>query len=146
MCNLPRWRSLSFLFCFLLICRVQYGNPAAGPDAWSNANVKSAQKNVERVQALVAQGALPQSDLASAQEKLADAQDKDTLAKTLYSGHSAQDMTMEESKTMMAAARRRVDRQVRRIESARALRGKRRVPRSKLAAMKAELATRRRIL
>ncbi|MGH9621031.1 MAG: hypothetical protein ACRD45_15170 [Bryobacteraceae bacterium] len=146
MCKLPGWRSFSVLFCFLLICRVQYGSPASPSDSWSRAKVESAQKNVDHVQALVAQGALPESDLASAQEKLADAQDKDTLAKTLYSGRSAQDMTMEESKAMMTAGRRRVDRQVRRIESARALRGKRRVPRSKLAAMKAELATRRRIL
>ncbi|HEX7363515.1 MAG TPA: hypothetical protein VF283_23735 [Bryobacteraceae bacterium] len=146
MCKLPGWRSLSFLFCFLLICRLQYGSPASPSDSWSSAKVQTAQKNVERVQALVTQGALPQSDLASAQEKLADAQDKDTLAKTLYSGHSAQDMTMEESKAMMAAARRRVDRQVKRVENGRALQRKGLLSRSKLAAIKAELATRRRIL
>jgi hypothetical protein len=146
MCKLPHWSTLSFLFCFLLICQVQYGSPASGPDLWSSTKVSSAQKNLDRVQALVAQGALPESELANAKEKLADAQDKDTLAKTLYSGRSAQDMTMEESKAMMAAARRRVDRQVKQIESARALRGKQRVSRSQLAAMKAELATRRRIL
>lgn len=128
------------------MCRVQYGSPAAAPDSWSRAKVTNAQKNLDRVQALVTQGALPESDLAQAKDKLADARDKDTLAKTLYSGRSAQDMTMEESKAMMAAARRRVDRQVKLIESARALRGKQRVSWSKLASMEAELATRRRIL
>lgn len=106
----------------------------------------SAQKNVERVKTLVAAGDLPPGDLEKAKASLADAQDEETLAKTLYSGQSAQEMTPEESKAMMTAAQRRVDRQVQLVENDRQLRRKGVLPSAKLTAAEAELATRRRVL
>ncbi|MGH9585151.1 MAG: hypothetical protein ACRD4O_19710 [Bryobacteraceae bacterium] len=107
--------------------------------------MKSAEKNVERVKALAAEGTLAADDLAKANARLADAQDEETLARTLYSGRSAQDMTTEEAQAMIAAARRRVDRQAELVDSQKKLRGKRILPRSKFAALEAELETRRRV-
>lgn len=124
----------------------QSKSAAVSPDAWSNAAVANAEQNVEHVKALVSAGALPAHDLQEANARLADAQDKETLAKTLYSGRSAQEMTPEESKSMLAAARRRVDRQVKLVESKRQLRRKGLVSRSQLTAAQDELATRRRVL
>jgi hypothetical protein len=153
--KVPLWSAPALLFCFLVVCRAQAAGPDAplqpatldsSSDALSSAALKSAEADVARVGALVAQGKLTQRDLDEAKARLADAQDGETLAKTLYSGRSAQDMTPEESQAMIAAARRRVDRESKLVDSERALRRKGLVPRAKFASSENELQARKRIL
>lgn len=65
-----------------------------------------AKAGVEKIRALVEAGAVPRVQLQKAEEELADAEDTAVLRRTLY----GQDLTVELSDDMLAAAKRRVDR------------------------------------
>lgn len=73
---------------------------------------------LRRIESLVEQGVLPAARLAEAREKLQEAEDEALLQKTLYAS-VAQDLTEEDAEAMAAAARRRLERQQRRVEQAR---------------------------
>ena len=79
--------------------------------ALSSALVDRAQKDVDRIAPLVADGTLPKTVLDEAKAKLADAQDQEILAETLYGETHVEAMTTQQSQDMLAAAQRRVDRQ-----------------------------------
>ena len=70
-----------------------------------------AQTEVDRVRTLVAEGVLPQKSLHDAQAKLADIEDDEVLARTLYGGSQVQDLSSSDADAMVEAAQRRVDRQ-----------------------------------
>jgi len=171
MCKRVCRHSPKLLFCFLVVCFSVRGQNApsaqtapAKPqksrdsapvqpsvedfssDAASKAALEKAQENLAHIQALVAAGQKSQHDLEEAQTQLADAQDEETLARTLYSGRSAQDMTPEEAQSMLAAARSRVDRQTKRVAAEKVLRRKGLLTRSQLADSEAELQARERVL
>lgn len=67
--------------------------------------------DVERVRMLVEQGVLPPKSLEDAESKLADAQDEEILANTLYGGRRVQDLSPADADVMVQAAQRRLDRQ-----------------------------------
>ncbi|HEY1338734.1 MAG TPA: hypothetical protein VGF59_14560 [Bryobacteraceae bacterium] len=69
-------------------------------------DVARAQAGIEKLRALVAAGAAPRNQLDKAEDALADAQDSAILRKTLY----GQDLTVEQSDEMIAAAERRFER------------------------------------
>lgn len=83
--------------------------------------VETAHKEVDRIQSLVAAGAASHSRLESAEAALDDARDDAVLGATLFGRVSAQDLSDEQSRNMLDAAERRVDRQKRRLERARSL-------------------------
>jgi hypothetical protein len=70
-----------------------------------------AQTDVDRVRTLVAQGVLPQKSLHDAEAKLADVEDDEILARTLYGGSRVQDLSSADAEAMVEAAQRRVARQ-----------------------------------
>jgi hypothetical protein len=160
MCKLHAWAASLVLFCSFFLCRAQAGTVAAdvpqepaalapavtdpASDALSSAELKQAQENLAQVRAQVASGTRPQSDLEQAQERLADAQDEELLARTLYSGRSAQQMTTDDAQTMLAAAQRRVERQAKLVEAGRQEHG--RDAAAKLKALRDELDARKRVL
>jgi hypothetical protein len=93
--------------------------------AASNKSVALAKLELQRITDLVAAGALPRVRVQQAEENLADAQDEAILERTLFGNLAPQgasgDVSKSEdvSKEMIAAARRRVDRQQARLERAR---------------------------
>ncbi len=87
---------------------------AAGTVAGREARL--ARLEVERVRAMVKMGALPASQLAVAEAKLADAQDEGILETTLYGSVNAAGLDQSGAEAMVAAAERRVERQKAEVE------------------------------
>jgi hypothetical protein len=79
--------------------------------------VELAEQELNRINGLVAAGALPRIRLEQAKMDLEDAQDEAILDRTLYAGYSKQD-SAENSADVVAAAKRLVDRQQARIARA----------------------------
>jgi hypothetical protein len=89
----------------------QESPPATGYSVLSRTLLERAKREVERVRALVDQGALPRSELREAEARLADAQDDLVLSQTLYGQAPLEDMTVIQTGQMVAAAERRVERE-----------------------------------
>lgn len=114
--------------------------------ALSASLVDRAQKQVDLIRALVADGTLPKSRLEEAEAKLADAQDEATLSETLYGVMRLQDMTAQQAEAMVQAAQRRVERQTALVEARQKLLDSGVIARSELASYQEELEARRRVL
>jgi hypothetical protein len=108
--------------------------------------VQRAQSEVVRTKALVENGTLAPNQLKQAEERLADAQDQLTLAKTLYGTVRVQDMTDAEAKAMVEAASQRVDRQRKLVDERRNLVDKGIIARSEMADLEQELQSRNNVL
>ena len=108
--------------------------------------VRRAEDEVVRIKALVEDGTLPKSRLTEAQSALADAQDDSILAETLYGGLRVADMTPDETKTMVEAAQRRVDRQQKLLDERQELLDKGILARSEFSVVQDELLSRQRVL
>ncbi|MCX6622839.1 MAG: hypothetical protein NTY38_17590, partial [Acidobacteria bacterium] len=78
-----------------------------------------ARQEVERIRGLVAAGAAPRARLDAAWATLDDARDDAVLRSTLFGRVTAQDLSEEQSRNMLNAAQRRLDRQMARVEKAR---------------------------
>jgi hypothetical protein len=85
--------------------------------AQDDPEVMRAKAGVEKLRALVEAGAAPKIELQKAEEQIADAQDAAILRKTVY----GQDLTVEQTDEMVAAARRRLDRRQKACEEAQRL-------------------------
>lgn len=107
--------------------------------------LQRAQADVERIKTLVEQGTLPKSALDQAQERLADAQDEETLSETLYSAARLQDMLPAQGAEMIGAAARRVERQEKLLGERQKLLDMGIISQAELAAVKNELAARRQV-
>jgi DNA-binding Lrp family transcriptional regulator len=70
-----------------------------------------AQKEIERLRTLEKEGVIPRRTLEIAEKKLAEAQDEQILNRTLYGKVDVDQLTPEQTKQMIEAAQRRVDRQ-----------------------------------
>jgi len=115
--------ALPLLFALSLLCFQQVTARAdPSPNGVSEASasppglpvdplVLSAMRNVDRIQSLVDQGALPKKRLDQALRDLDDARDQATLTRALYGVSRIQDLRPEDAAAMVAAAGRRVERQ-----------------------------------
>jgi hypothetical protein len=83
--------------------------------------IELATAEIERVTNLVNVGALPKARLDEAQEKLADAQDDVILARTLYGELPVQNLNPQMADDMVAAAQRRLERQIKKVNDAQKL-------------------------
>src|ERR1700689_317199 len=115
--------ALPLLFTLSLLCFQQVTARAdPGPNGVSEASANppglpvdplalSAMRNVDRIQSLVDQGALPKKRLDQALRDLDDARDQATLTRALYGVSRIQDLRPGDAAEMVAAAARRVERQ-----------------------------------
>jgi len=90
-------------------------NRAESSAPQADAIVDRAQRELERISELVKSGELPPIRLEQAAEDLADAQDEAVLSRTLNVDVPAQNLNEQMAADMIAAARRRVERQQRRL-------------------------------
>jgi hypothetical protein len=104
------------------------------------------QQEMDRVKQLVAQGTLPKSRLMQVQAQIDDIRDEVILAETLYSSTPVADITTEQAKQMLEAARRRVDREGAAVEDRRKLLDSGVIARSDFDALSEELESRKRVL
>jgi multidrug resistance efflux pump len=122
---------------------------AAGDDsvnALSKTLVERAQNEVARIEPLVADGTLPKTALDEAKAKLADTEDQEILSETLYGGLKLENMTEAQAADMVAAAQRRVERQLRTVQQREKLLDAGIIARSDLQAFQDELQARERVL
>jgi hypothetical protein len=112
----------------------------------SDALLARAKADVERVRTLVAGGTLPASSLTEAEQRLADAQDQETLSETLYSPTLLQNMTPAQASEMLAAASRRVDREQKLLESRQQLLDMGIISQTEMGVVRNELNSRRLVL
>ncbi|MBV9301976.1 MAG: hypothetical protein JOY62_02650 [Acidobacteriaceae bacterium] len=112
----------------------------------SDVLLERAENEVTRIKTLVDQGVLPKSRLKEAELALADAQDEAILSETLYGEPRVEDMSPAQSKAMVDAAQRRVDRQHEILEDRKKLLDTGILAGSEFAAFKDELASRERVL
>lgn len=108
--------------------------------------LQRARDEVIRIQALVADGTLPKSSLDEVKAKLADLQDQEILAETLYGEVHVENMTDAQAQAMLAAAQRRVDRQQKIVDDRQKLLENGIMARSELAVFQDELDSRKRVL
>jgi hypothetical protein len=118
-------RVSALLFC--LACLICASSRADDPP-----EILRAREELRRIQALVEAGALPANRLRQAQEAMEDAQDEASLGQTLYGRLAIEDLTEQQANDMVAAARRRVERQQATIEHTRALIDEGALPRTAL--------------
>lgn len=123
-----------------------FGADAGSVTALSTVLLDRAQKEVARIEPLVADGTLPKTVLDEAKAKLADAQDQEILAETLYGQTHVESMTAQQAQDMLAAARRRVDRQQAVLDEHKKLLDEGIIARSELQTFQDELDSRSRTL
>lgn len=133
-----QYRPAIFLFIFGVF---SIRGQAAGPSI-AQREIDLARGEIERVQELVKSGAIPAVRLQMAQDKLADAEDDVVLERTLYGSLSAQDLSDAQTKEMMDAAERRVERSRVQVERLTNLMGEGAVARGPVAEMNDELRQR----
>jgi hypothetical protein len=90
--------------------------PAAPAQSLQSKQLDLAQQEVKRMQDLVQAGALPRVRLEEAEQNVADAQDDVILGRLLYGDLPVQNLTEQMSDDMVAAAQRRVERQVAKLD------------------------------
>ena len=108
--------------------------------------MESARQEVERIRGLVLAGAATRAGLESAEAEFEDARDEAVLESTLFGRITVQDLSDERSRNMLEAAGRRVERQKRRVERARAMVAAGVSPRTSLDPDLAELDLRKQTL
>lgn len=144
------WAAKSLFFCFWasLCAAAAWGadTPSHPVNALTAALLERAQNEVARIEALVADGTLPKSSLDEAKAKLADVQDQEILAETLYGEVHVENMSDNDAQQMLAAAQRRVDRQQRIVDERQKLLESGILARSDLAVFQDELDSRKRVL
>ena len=137
---------LMFAAATIGICQETPEDPSAAFTAVAQSQVARASVELDKIKGLVEEGSLPRSRLEDAEKNLADAQDQLVLARTLYGKVHVQDLTDREAADMVAAARRRFEREQELVDQRRALLNSGILARSDLEAFDGELASRRRVL
>ena len=105
-----RWLALCLTCCL--------ATTAKAPES---PEIRRARREVERVRTLVDAGALPRQQLEEAETTLSEARDQALLGRLLYGSVKLEDLTGAETETMVAAARRLLDRQSLECERAKLL-------------------------
>ena len=133
---------MRLFLCFgLLVCA---GVVSAQVKDATPSPTSKAQEEIERIRDLVNAGALPRVRLQQAERTLAEAKDDEVLNRTLYGKVSIEEMTREQSEEMIAAAKRKVERQEERIAQLQKLVDEGVVARSEMGNLNEDLETRRR--
>lgn len=148
-CVLAPWVSILTICAGLVLyasVALAADTPEASYAALSKTFVDRAGAELTRIQALVAQGVLPKSSLAEAEDKLADARDQAILASTLYEHPKVQDMTPDQAVCMLAAAQRRVDREQKAMDRRHQLLDSGILSQSEFSGDQDELESRKRVL
>ncbi len=151
--NCAKLHAAGLLFC-LLHDVPGWSQSSATPDPPSTATsnalsttlLERAENEVARIKPLVEDGTLPKSRLEEAELALADAKDEAILGQTLYGSARIGDMTPEQTKAMVDAARRRVERQEKIVEERQKLLDNGVLARSEFTAFQDELASRQNVL
>ena len=112
----------------------------------ADSEVSRERSALERVRMLVENGTLPRVRLREAEESLEDAEDKSTIAHTLYGSTPVEEMTQAQALNMEAAARRRVARQQKVVAERKAMLATGIVARTNLESATAELDARNQVL
>lgn len=110
--------------------------------AQSATEVSRSEAQIQRLKELVAAGAVAPARLAEAQAALDDAQDNAILQGTLFGNLTAQDLTGDQAREMIAAAQRRCDREQAKLDQARKLVDAGVIARGELQPLEEELASR----
>ena len=104
-----------FLTLTVVLPRISWADSGSVPDGSYSSLARTlrdhASQQVERVRPLVANGTLPKSQLDQAESRLADAEDELILSETLYGQPQVEKLTDTDALDMVAAARRRFERQ-----------------------------------
>jgi len=116
------------------------------PQTIVNKRIELAQSEIQKIATLVQAGALPKLRLEQAQLDLADLQDDATLGRTLYGELTVEALTDKLLEDMVAAARRRVERQQARLDASKKLVQEGVTAESSLRSPEEELTSRRMIL
>ncbi len=103
-----------------------------------------AEQEIQRIRELVDAGALPRIRLQQAERSLAEAKDDEILNRTLYGKVSIEEMTREQAEEMVAAAKRKAQRQEEHIEQMKKLVDEGVMARSEMGLLNEDLETRRR--
>ena len=74
--------------------------------------LQRAHQDLDKLRDLVKAGAIAPARLADAEQALGDAQDLSVLNRTLYGKLTAGDLSEDQSREMLAAAQRRLDREI----------------------------------
>jgi hypothetical protein len=111
---------LCFILFFLEVAWAESIGPKPAPaepaQTLQSKQLDLAQQQVKRIAELVQAGALPRVRLEEAEQNVADAQDDVILGRLLYGDLPVQNLTEQMSDDMVAAARRRVERQILKLE------------------------------
>ena len=117
--------------------------PPPPPVLLQSKQIDLATQEIERVTELVKAGALPRIRLDEAEQKLADAQDDVILSRTLYGELPVQNLTQDMADEMVAAAQRRVERQINKLAQSQKLVNDGVIAQMELAPLQQELEMRR---
>jgi hypothetical protein len=135
------------LLCSAIVWGQTQGPPELpGPPApliLTSPEIDLAKAEIERVTELVKSGALPRVRLEEAEEKMADAQDQAILQHTLYGELPVQNLSEAMADEMVAAAQRRVEREIQKLEDSRKLVTEGVLPKAALDPLEEELNMRR---
>jgi hypothetical protein len=93
------------ILCLWIVAYGAVAGFAAEPFA-----VQKAKQELDRVKELAAIGAVSKARLLQAEEKLSDARDEDTLGRLLYGRVGVEELSEAQTKELVDAAQRRVDR------------------------------------
>jgi len=110
--------------------------------AQSASELSRAETQLNRLKELAAAGAIAPARVQEAEAALGDAQDNGILQGTLFGKLTAQDLTEDQSREMIAAAQRRYDRQQVKLDQGRKLVDAGVIARGDLQAIEEELASR----
>lgn len=125
----------------LCVCFIAIGSIAGlAADTFA---VEKARQELDRVKELAAIGAVSKARLAQAEEKLADARDEDTLSRLLYGRVGVEDLSEAQTKELVAAAERRVERMAKLYQSQAGLVSQGVLPKGHVEDMERQLADRR---
>lgn len=113
------------------------------PQVLQSKQIDLAKAEIDRVSQMVDAGTLPRIRLDEAQENLADAQDEAILTHTLYGELPVQNLSDQMAEDMVAAAQRRVQRQMKKLDATQKLINDGVIPKSALDPLQEELTMRR---
>jgi hypothetical protein len=110
--------------------------------AQTPSELSRAENQIDRLKELVAAGAVAPARLQEAEAALGDARDNEILQRTLFGNLTAQDLTEDQAREMIAAAQRRYDRQKAKLEQQEKLVDAGVMARGELQPLQEELASR----